>query len=62
MTAVVPPLALIWIEAAQSRSDDLSNLQVPQVGGAKFSAEATKRVKRCWDVRRSKYTGWRKAW
>ena len=39
MTAVVPPLALIWIEA-QSRSDDLSNLQVPQVGGAKFSAEA----------------------
>lgn len=45
MTAVVPPLALIWIEAAQSRSDDLSNLQVLQVGGAKFSAEAAKRVK-----------------
>lgn len=45
MTAVVPPLALIWLEAAQSRSDDLSNLQVLQVGGAKFSAEAAKRVK-----------------
>ncbi|MGV2644262.1 AMP-binding protein, partial [Clostridium perfringens] len=45
LTAVVPPLALIWLEAAQSRSDDLSHLQVLQVGGAKFSAEAAKRVK-----------------
>ncbi|MFE9274182.1 (2,3-dihydroxybenzoyl)adenylate synthase [Paenibacillus glucanolyticus] len=46
ITAVVPPLALIWLEAAQSRHYDLSHLQVLQVGGAKFSAEAAKRVKR----------------
>lgn len=45
ITAVVPPLALIWLEAAQSHYYDLSHLQVLQVGGAKFSAEAAKRVK-----------------
>ncbi|MGW8826030.1 (2,3-dihydroxybenzoyl)adenylate synthase [Paenibacillus lautus] len=44
IAAVVPPLAMIWLEAAPSRSEDLSNLQVLQVGGAKFSAEAAKRV------------------
>lgn len=45
ITAVVPPLALIWLEAAQSSQEDLSHLQVLQVGGAKFSAEAAKRVR-----------------
>lgn len=45
ITAVVPPLALIWLDAAGSRRDDLSSLQVLQVGGAKFSAEAAKRVR-----------------
>lgn len=45
ITAVVPPIALIWLEAAPHRSDDLSSLEVLQVGGAKFSAEAAKRVK-----------------
>lgn len=45
IAAVVPPLALIWLEAASSRCDDLSSLQVFQVGGAKFSAEAARRVK-----------------
>ncbi|WP_019419404.1 (2,3-dihydroxybenzoyl)adenylate synthase [Paenibacillus sp. OSY-SE] len=44
ITAVVPPLALIWLDAAASRRYDLSHLQVLQVGGAKFSAEAAKRV------------------
>ncbi|MFW5438695.1 (2,3-dihydroxybenzoyl)adenylate synthase [Paenibacillus apiarius] len=44
ITAVVPPLALIWLDAAASGRYDLSNLQVLQVGGAKFSAEAAKRV------------------
>ncbi|MEC3607922.1 MULTISPECIES: (2,3-dihydroxybenzoyl)adenylate synthase [Bacillus] len=45
ITGVVPPIALIWLEAASSRSEDLSSLEVFQVGGAKFSAEAARRVK-----------------
>lgn len=45
IAAVVPPIALIWMDAAESRRCDLSHLQVLQVGGAKFSAEAAKRVK-----------------
>ncbi|ARF66752.1 (2,3-dihydroxybenzoyl)adenylate synthase [Paenibacillus larvae subsp. pulvifaciens] len=45
ITALVPPLALIWLEAASSRSDDLSSLQVLQVGGAKFSRETARRVR-----------------
>ncbi|MCY7862432.1 (2,3-dihydroxybenzoyl)adenylate synthase [Bacillus haynesii] len=44
ITGLVPPLALIWLDAAPSRRDDLSSLQVIQVGGAKFSAEAARRV------------------
>ncbi|MCZ8519581.1 MULTISPECIES: (2,3-dihydroxybenzoyl)adenylate synthase [Paenibacillus] len=44
ITAVVPPLALIWMEAAASRECDFSSLEVLQVGGAKFSAEAAARV------------------
>lgn len=44
ITAVVPPLALIWLDAAVSRSPDFSHLQVLQVGGAKFSAEVARRV------------------
>ncbi|WP_137937874.1 (2,3-dihydroxybenzoyl)adenylate synthase [Chitinivorax sp. B] len=45
MTAVVPPIAMIWLEAAQKRPDDLSSLQLLQVGGAKFSEEAARRIK-----------------
>lgn len=45
ITALVPPLAMVWMDASGSRSDDLSSLQVLQVGGAKFSAEAARRVK-----------------
>jgi len=45
IAAVVPPLALIWLDAAESHRYDLSHLQVLQVGGAKFSAEAAKRVR-----------------
>ncbi|GFN29834.1 (2,3-dihydroxybenzoyl)adenylate synthase [Paenibacillus xylaniclasticus] len=45
ITALVPPLAIVWIEAAGTRKDDLSSLQVLQVGGAKFSAEAASRVR-----------------
>jgi len=45
ITAVVPPIALIWLDAAVSRSSDLSSLQVLQVGGAKLSSEVAGRVK-----------------
>ncbi|EJW17845.1 (2,3-dihydroxybenzoyl)adenylate synthase [Paenibacillus alvei] len=45
IAAVVPPIALIWMDAAESRRCDISHLQVLQVGGAKFSAEAAKRVR-----------------
>jgi 2,3-dihydroxybenzoate-AMP ligase len=45
ITALVPPLALIWLEAVETRNYDFSSLQVLQVGGAKFSAEVAKRIK-----------------
>lgn len=45
ITALVPPLVWVWLDAASSRKYDLSSLQVLQVGGAKFSAEVAKRVK-----------------
>ncbi|MEU4657819.1 AMP-binding protein [Streptomyces sp. NPDC023723] len=43
-TSVVPPLALIWLEAASERHD-LSSLRVLQVGGAKCGAELAKRIR-----------------
>lgn len=45
ITALVPPLAMIWLEAAKARRHDLSSLRVLQVGGAKFSVEAARRVR-----------------
>lgn len=45
ITSVVPPIALIWLEAISSLHYDLSSLQVLQVGGAKFSEQAARRVK-----------------
>ncbi|NJL85991.1 MAG: (2,3-dihydroxybenzoyl)adenylate synthase [Leptolyngbyaceae cyanobacterium SM1_1_3] len=44
ITALVPPLVLIWLEATATRSQDLSSLQVLQVGGAKLSLEAARRI------------------
>lgn len=44
MTAMVPPLALVWLNAAAANRHDISSLKVLQVGGAKFSAEAAKKV------------------
>ncbi|QZI73146.1 (2,3-dihydroxybenzoyl)adenylate synthase [Pseudomonas protegens] len=43
-TALVPPLALVWMEAAQARRRGLSSLQLLQVGGAKLSFEAARRI------------------
>ena len=45
ITALVPPLAMIWLDAASSRNADLSSLEVIQVGGAKFSAEVARRIR-----------------
>ncbi|GAB3578804.1 (2,3-dihydroxybenzoyl)adenylate synthase [Amycolatopsis endophytica] len=45
ITAVVPPLALAWLRAAGAATEDLSSLEVLQVGGAKFSEEAARRVR-----------------
>ncbi|WP_438445515.1 (2,3-dihydroxybenzoyl)adenylate synthase [Gorillibacterium sp. sgz5001074] len=47
ITALVPPLALIWLEAAAARKAEATfeTLRVLQVGGAKFSAEAAQRVR-----------------
>ncbi|MCY8521783.1 (2,3-dihydroxybenzoyl)adenylate synthase [Bacillus atrophaeus] len=49
ITALVPPLAMVWMDAVSTRQADLSSLQVLQVGGAKFSAEAARRVKTTFD-------------
>ncbi|MET4579741.1 (2,3-dihydroxybenzoyl)adenylate synthase [Ottowia thiooxydans] len=41
---LVPPLALLWAQAAQHTGRDLSSLKVLQVGGAKLTPEAARRV------------------
>ncbi|GLK82352.1 (2,3-dihydroxybenzoyl)adenylate synthase [Ancylobacter defluvii] len=45
ITGLVPPLALLWMQAARKRTYDLSSLEVLQVGGAKFMPEAARRVR-----------------
>lgn len=45
VTGLVPPLALLWMQAAPGKTSDLSSLEVLLVGGAKFNAEAAKRVR-----------------
>jgi 2,3-dihydroxybenzoate-AMP ligase len=45
ITALVPPLALLWIDAAARRSADLSSLQVLQVGGARLADDVARRVR-----------------
>ncbi|WP_030420329.1 (2,3-dihydroxybenzoyl)adenylate synthase [Streptomyces sp. NRRL F-5065] len=44
-TGLVPPLALVWTEAAATTKHDLSSLEVLLVGGAKFSEQAARRVR-----------------
>lgn len=41
---LVPPLALLWAQAAPGSAHDLSSLKVMQVGGAKLVPEAARRV------------------
>ncbi|MGW3928625.1 (2,3-dihydroxybenzoyl)adenylate synthase [Streptomyces microflavus] len=45
ITGLVPPLALLWTDAAPGTAHDLSSLDVLLVGGAKFSEEAARRVR-----------------
>ena len=44
LCALVPPLALAWLAMAPVLQPDLSSLKVLQVGGAKFTPEAAKRI------------------
>ena len=44
MTSLVPPLAMLWLQAVPGTTADLSSLDVLQVGGAKFPPEAARRV------------------
>uniref|UniRef100_UPI001C3012E2 AMP-binding protein n=1 Tax=Stenotrophomonas sp. GbtcB23 TaxID=2824768 RepID=UPI001C3012E2 len=45
ITGLVPPLALLWMKAAENLTHDLSSLKVLLVGGAKFLPEAARRVR-----------------
>lgn len=51
---------MIWLDAASLRNNDLSSLEVIQVGGAKFSAEVAKRIRPTFDVHYSKCSVWQK--
>lgn len=44
ITALVPPLAMVWLESARQRRPELRTLKLLQVGGAKFGAEVACRV------------------
>src|SRR5690606_4477612 len=45
ITGLVPPLALLWMQAASRKTHDISSLEVLLVGGAKFLPEAARRVR-----------------
>lgn len=44
-TAVVPPIALLWLDAVEWEEADLSSLRLLQVGGSKLGAEPAARVR-----------------
>ncbi|MDQ1813356.1 (2,3-dihydroxybenzoyl)adenylate synthase [Massilia sp. CCM 9210] len=44
ITALVPPLAMVWLDAAGATRHKLGSLKLLQVGGARLSAEAACRV------------------
>ena len=45
VTSLVPPLAMTWLDAAETGAPALESLQVLQVGGAKFNENAARRVR-----------------
>ncbi|BCL72243.1 vibriobactin-specific 2,3-dihydroxybenzoate-AMP ligase [Vibrio nigripulchritudo] len=44
VSGLVPPLALLWMDQAQSTHHDISSLELVQVGGAKFSETAAREL------------------
>jgi 2,3-dihydroxybenzoate-AMP ligase len=44
-TALVPPLVLVWLDAAEESAVDLSSLELLQAGGSRLKAEAARRVR-----------------
>jgi 2,3-dihydroxybenzoate-AMP ligase len=50
ITALVPPLVPVWLDAVRSLKADLSSLKIMQVGGARFNAEIARRVTQEFDV------------
>ncbi|MGI5256052.1 (2,3-dihydroxybenzoyl)adenylate synthase [Streptomyces angustmyceticus] len=44
LTGLVPPLALVWTQAAPETACDLSSLEAVLVGGAKYSEAAARRL------------------
>ena len=44
ITALVPPLVSVWLDAAKARRHNLSSLQVIQVGGARLTSELAQRI------------------
>lgn len=44
ITGLVPPLVLLWLQAAARTRHDLSSLQIVQAGGAKLMPEAARKV------------------
>lgn len=44
ITALVPPLVPVWLDAIQRLKPDLRSLEVVQVGGARFNTEMARRV------------------
>ena len=44
ITGIVPPVAMLWLEALELNTHDLSSLEVIQVGGAKLSEEVARRI------------------
>lgn len=49
--ALVPPLAMAWIAALDGSGADVSSLRVIQVGGAKFTESAARRLTAAFDCR-----------
>lgn len=43
-TALVPPLVLVWLDAAEETTVDISSLDLLQAGGSRLKAEAARRV------------------
>ena len=46
ITGLVPPLALLWLEAAAARRAELASLRVLQVGGAPLGRDSAERLDR----------------